>query len=180
MTSGPLKAAVIEGLASTGLPVTDIGEVLTPTVYFASASYDGIGAGVMITGSHLDTRYNGIKMAYGKLALAGEQIQDLLGIIDDEAFAVGSQPDIAEDFDMIQRHMAAIQSKVTMAKRMKVVLDAGNGLSGAYLPPVLDGAGAGCGMPLLRAGRQLSQPSAQPGRPGDDARPGSQSCRTGR
>ncbi len=140
LTSAPLKAALIEGLASTGLPVTDIGEVLTPTVYFASASYDGIGAGVMITGSHLDTRYNGIKMAYGKLALAGEQIQDLLSIIDDEAFALG-QPDIAEDFDMIQRHMAAIQSQVTMAKPMKVVLDAGNGLSGAYLPPVLTALG---------------------------------------
>ncbi len=140
VTSVPLKAAVIEGLASTGLPVTDIGEVLTPTVYFASASYDGIGAGVMITGSHLDTRYNGIKMAYGKLALADEQIQDLLGIIHDESFTVG-EPDIAEDFDMIQRHMATIQSKVTMAKRMKVVLDAGNGLSGAYLPPVLAALG---------------------------------------
>ena len=33
ITSGPLKAAVIEGLASCGMPVTDIGEVLTPTVY---------------------------------------------------------------------------------------------------------------------------------------------------
>ena len=140
VTSGPLKAAVIEGLASAGLPVTDIGEVLTPTVYFASASFDGAGAGVMITGSHLDTRYNGIKMAFGKLALAGEQIQDLLQIIDDEAFAVGT-PDMAEDFDMIQRHMAAIQSKVMMAKRMKVVLDAGNGLSGIYVPPVLSALG---------------------------------------
>jgi phosphomannomutase/phosphoglucomutase len=140
VTSSPLKAAAIEGLASTGLPVTDVGEVLTPTVYFASASYDGIGAGVMITGSHLDTRYNGIKMAYGKLALAGEQIQALLQMIDDHAFAVGS-PEIAEDFNMIHRHMAAIQSKVTIAKRMKVVLDAGNGLSGAYLPPVLTALG---------------------------------------
>ena len=140
ITSGPLKAAVIEGLASTGLPVTDIGEVLTPTVYYASASYEGVGAGVMITGSHLDTRYNGIKMAYGKLALAGEQIQDLLGIIDDCAFSDGPC-NITEDFDMIDRHMAAIQSKVTMAKPMKVVLDAGNGLSGAYLPPVLTALG---------------------------------------
>lgn len=140
VTSGPLKAAVIEGLASTGLPVTDIGEVLTPTVYFASASYDGVGAGVMVTGSHLDTRYNGIKMAYGKLALADEQIQDLLRIIDDEAFVAG-EADIDQDIDMIQRHMAAIQSKVKMARRMKVVLDAGNGLSGAYLPPVLTALG---------------------------------------
>ena len=79
LSSGPLKTALIEGLAATGLPVTDIGEVLTPTVYFASASYGNSGAGVMITGSHLDTRYNGIKMAYGKLALAGEQIRKCCG-----------------------------------------------------------------------------------------------------
>src|SRR4051812_23413463 len=56
-TSPGLKAGLIEGIASTGLNVTDIGAVLTPTVYFASASYGKKGAGVMITGSHLDTRY---------------------------------------------------------------------------------------------------------------------------
>ena len=140
LTSGPLKAAVIDGLASAGLPVTDIGEVLTPTVYFASASYEGVGAGVMVTGSHLDTRYNGIKMAYGKLALAGEQIQDLLQIIHEEAFVAGARQ-VEQDLDMIHRHMAAIQSKVSMAKPLKVVLDAGNGLSGTYIPPVLAALG---------------------------------------
>lgn len=140
LTSGPLKAAMIEGLASTGMAVTDIGEVMTPTVYFASASYDGVGAGVMITGSHLDTRYNGIKMAYGKLALAGEQIQELLQMIDAEDFATG-EGTISEDKDMIQKHMDTIQAKVTMAKPMKVVLDAGNGLSGTYIPPVLSNLG---------------------------------------
>ena len=140
LSSGPLKAAMIEGLAATGLPVTDIGEVLTPTVYFASASYAGNGAGVMITGSHLDTRYNGIKMAYGKLALAGEQIQEVLRIIDSGAFAVGDGA-ISEDPTMINRHMTEIQRRVIMAKPMTVVLDAGNGLSGAYLPPVLRALG---------------------------------------
>ena len=140
LTSGPLKAALIEGLRSTGLPVTDIGEVLTPTVYFASASYAGQGAGVMITGSHLDTRYNGIKMAYGKLALAGQQIQDLLAMIQSGDFASGAGS-LTHDGDMIHRHMAAIQAKVKMAKPMKVVLDAGNGLSGAYIPPVLEALG---------------------------------------
>ncbi len=140
LSSGPLKAALIEGLAATGLPVTDIGEVLTPTVYFASASYGNTGAGVMITGSHLDTRYNGIKMAYGKLALAGEQIQELLRIIDDGAFAAGDS-EISEDPTMINKHMTEIQRKVHMAKPMKIVLDAGNGLSGAYLPAVLRALG---------------------------------------
>ena len=140
LSSGPLKAAMLEGLSASGLSVTDIGEVLTPTVYFASASYAGVGGGVMITGSHLDTRYNGIKMAYGKLALAGEQIQDLLRLVDSGAFAVGDG-EISEDPTMINRHMTEIQRRVIMAKPMTVVLDAGNGLSGAYLPPVLRALG---------------------------------------
>ena len=140
VTSGPLRASMIEGLASTGMTVVDIGGVMTPTVYFASASYGGNGAGVMITGSHLDTRYNGIKMAFGKLALAGEQIQDLLKIIESGDFATGDG-DVREDKEMIHKHMDAIQSKVTMAKPMKVVLDAGNGLSGSYIPQVLSNLG---------------------------------------
>jgi phosphomannomutase/phosphoglucomutase len=60
VSSEGLQASMIEGLASTGIAVTDIGQVLTPTVYFASGSYAGKAGGVQITGSHLDTRYNGI------------------------------------------------------------------------------------------------------------------------
>ncbi len=140
LTSPALKQALIEGVASTGLNVTDIGEVLTPTVYFASASYGEKGAGVMITGSHLETKYNGIKMAYGRLALAGEQIQELLQIILDEAFAEG-QGEITQDFDTIYRHMDTIASKVKIERPLTVVLDAGNGLSGTYVPPMLERLG---------------------------------------
>jgi phosphomannomutase/phosphoglucomutase len=140
LSSPPLHQALMEGIASTGLNVTDIGAVLTPTVYFASASYQGVGAGVMITGSHLATQYNGIKMAYGALALADQQIQDLLKIIQEDAFALGSGA-VDTDYAMINRHMAAIQSKVKMARPLKVVLDAGNGLSGTYVPPVLRSLG---------------------------------------
>jgi len=140
LTSPPLREAMINGLKSTGMAVTDIGEVLTPTLYFASASYDGIGAGVMITGSHLTTEYNGIKMAYGSLALAGKQIQNLLKIIQDNAFTTG-EGSVDEDLDMINRHMDAIGQKVTMEKKLKVVLDAGNGLSGTYVPPMLEKLG---------------------------------------
>jgi phosphomannomutase/phosphoglucomutase len=139
-SSGPLKAAMIEGVASTGLDVTDIGEVLTPTTYFAAAQYGEKGGGVMITGSHLDTRYNGIKMAYGTLALAGEQIQDLLRIIQSGDFAVGDGT-ISTDYDMIHKHMVKIASMVTLEKPLKVVMDAGNGLSGTYIPPVLEKLG---------------------------------------
>lgn len=140
-TSTPLKEAMIEGLLSTGMNVTDIGQVLTPTTYFACASYGEKGGGVMITGSHLDTRYNGIKMAFGTLALAGEQIQDLLKIIQTNAFAVG-EGKRDTDLNMIHKHIEKIGSMVSFKKPLTVVLDAGNGLSGTYIPALLEKLGA--------------------------------------
>jgi phosphomannomutase / phosphoglucomutase len=140
LTSGALKSAMIEGLLSTGMNVTDIGEVMTPTTYFACASYGAKGGGVMITGSHLTTEYNGIKMAYGRLALADQQIQELLKIIQAGQFATGAGK-LDSDMQMIYKHMDTIGSKVKMHKKMKVVLDAGNGLSGSYIPAVLEKLG---------------------------------------
>jgi phosphomannomutase / phosphoglucomutase len=139
-SSPALKQGLIEGLTSTGMNVTDIGAVLTPTLYFASASYEGHGAGVMITGSHLDTRYNGVKMAYGALALADEQIQDLMKIIQTDAFATG-KGEATTDLNMIHKHMDAIGKKVKISRPLTVVLDAGNGLSGTYVPAVLEKLG---------------------------------------
>ncbi|MFQ3566442.1 MAG: phosphomannomutase/phosphoglucomutase [Aggregatilineales bacterium] len=136
LTSPPLQRALIDGLLSTGMAVTDIGQVLTPTVYFASASYPGAAGGVMITGSHLTTDYNGIKMAYGPLALADQQIQDLLQMIQTDDFAAG-QGELTTDYDMIHKHMATIKSKVKIERPLNVVMDAGNGLSGTYFPDVL-------------------------------------------
>ena len=136
LSTPPLKDAIIEGLLSTGLPVTDIGPVMTPAVYFASSAHEHAG-GIMITGSHLNTQYNGIKMAYGRLALAGEQIQDLLKLILADDFAVGAG-ELRTDLDMAHRHLDVIKHKVTMgSRRLKVVVDAGNGLSGTFVPPVM-------------------------------------------
>lgn len=140
-SSQGLRQSMIDGLTSTGMNVTDIGQVLTPTTYFASASYEGNGAGVMITGSHLDTRYNGIKMAYGKLALAGQQIQDLLQMILQSVFVKGDG-EVTEDFDMINKHMDKLATMVKFEKPLHVVLDAGNGLSGSYVPALLEKLGA--------------------------------------
>ena len=140
ISTGDLKSAVIDGVLSTGLKVTDIGRVLTPTVYFASAANEKAG-GIMITGSHLTTDYNGIKMAYGRLALADEQIQDLLRLIQSDDFETGAGERV-EDFDMIHRHMETIKGKVQFGERkLKVVVDSGNGLSGTYVPPIMEQLG---------------------------------------
>ncbi len=140
LSTKSLKDGVIEGVLSTGLAVTDIGEVMTPTVYFASASHENAG-GIMVTGSHLSTRFNGIKMAYGKLALAGEQIQALLNLIQNDDFESGNG-ERRRDPDMITRHMNTIKTKVRLGdRRLKIVVDAGNGLSGTYVPPMMEELG---------------------------------------
>ncbi len=140
-SSPALRAALAEGIISTGVPVTDLGEVLTPTVYYATSAHGPRSGGIMITGSHLTTDFNGIKMAHGKLALYGDQIQTLLQMILADDFDSG-EAEITEDFDMINRHMAVIKSKVNLGDRkIKVVVDAGNGLSGKYVPPIMEALG---------------------------------------
>jgi len=141
LSSPPLKAALIEGLGSTGLHVTDIGDVMTPTVYFAAAQYGAKAGGIQITGSHLTLEFNGIKMAYGKLALSGEQIQAILALIQIDDY-IQKPGTLDTDFDMVHTHMAAIAGKVHFGtRRLKVVVDAGNGLSGSFLPAVYESLG---------------------------------------
>ena len=141
LSSPPLKQAVIEGLVSTGLYVTDIGEVMTPTVYFASAQYGPKGGGIQITGSHLALNYNGIKMAYGKLALSGEQIQNILKLIQQDDFEVGIGKQDT-DPNMVHKHMDTIAGLVKLGPRkLKIVVDPGNGISGPYMPPVYEKLG---------------------------------------
>lgn len=140
LSTPPLKDAIVKGLASTGVRVVDVGFVMTPTVYYAAAS-NANSAGIMITGSHLNTQYNGIKMAYGKLAMADAQIQDLLHMIQNDDFNV-ALGEVVQDLEMIHRHMKTIQGMVKMGNRkLKVVVDSGNGLSGTYVPPVMEALG---------------------------------------
>jgi phosphomannomutase/phosphoglucomutase len=141
LSSAALKHAVISGLLSSGLAVTDIGGVMTPSVYYAAAQYGTKGGGIQVTGSHLDLQYNGIKMAYGKLALSGDQIQAILQLILTDDFNVG-QGQYTLDLDLPKQHMKTIGGKVKLGDRkIKVVVDAGNGLSGSFMPDVYESLG---------------------------------------
>lgn len=141
LTSPALKKAVIDGLTSTGLHVVDIGEVMTPTVYYCSAAYGEKGGGIQVTGSHLALLYNGIKMAYGKLALSGDQIQDILKLILGDDFITGEGRS-ETDLTLPIKHMETIAGKVKLGpKKLKVVVDAGNGMSGTFMPPVYEKLG---------------------------------------
>ena len=138
--SGPeLSAALIDGLRSTGLRVFDIGAAPTPATYFAGYHLR-TGSGISLTGSHNPPDYNGFKIVLGGETLSEDAIQSLYHRIEEQRFASGegSVQTIAIDGDYIQR----IADDVQLGRRMKIVVDCGNGIPGAIAPAVLEAIGA--------------------------------------
>ncbi len=138
--SGPeLAAALANGLREAGVDVIDIGAVPTPVVYYATYRFN-TGCGVAVTGSHNPPDYNGFKIVVGGQTLAEGAIQDLYQRIADGALASGGggglrQVDVAPDY------IEKIVSDVLAERRLKVVVDCGNGIPGAIAPQVLEGVG---------------------------------------
>ncbi len=127
LTSPELKSAIIEGIVSTGLDVIDIGLVPTPVLYFSVYHYN-IGGGVMITGSHNPVEYNGVKLMKGKHTLYGEEIQKIREIIENKSFLSGKGS--VKTKDVYPDYMEKVLSIIYPEKRLRVVIDPGNGVAG--------------------------------------------------
>ncbi|NCT83410.1 MAG: phosphomannomutase/phosphoglucomutase [Comamonadaceae bacterium] len=140
--SGPgLSAALIRGIASTGLDVVDIGAVTTPMLYYVAATRGkhGCTSGIMVTGSHNPKDYNGFKMVLQGAAVYGEQIQGLRRRIEAEDYATGKGR--VGQMDIVAEYTARIVRDCKLARPMKVVVDSGNGIPGASAPAILRALG---------------------------------------
>ena len=137
--SGPdMVTGLIAGLRSTGIDVFDIGAAPTPVTYFA-CYHLRTGSGISVTGSHNPPDYNGFKIVLGGETLAEDAIQGLYRRISEERFSdgAGGLQTIDVNPDYIQRIVDDIQTE----RRLKVVVDCGNGIPGALAPAVLQGIG---------------------------------------
>ena len=140
--SGPgLVAALMRGLASTGLDVVDLGAVTTPMVYYVAAtrSAHGCSSGIQVTGSHNPKDYNGFKMVLAGKAIYGEEIQALRRRIEAEDYSVG--PGRVAAMDIVPEYSQRITSDCRLARPMKIVVDSGNGIPGASGPAILRALG---------------------------------------
>ncbi|MEM5427362.1 phosphomannomutase/phosphoglucomutase [Cupriavidus oxalaticus] len=141
--SGPdLIAGLVEGLRAAGLDVIDLGMVATPMVYFATnTELDGVRptSGIMVTGSHNPPDYNGFKMVLAGQAIYGEQIQALRQRIEAGNFSSGAGT--YKQVDVRQKYLDRITSDVKLARPMKIALDAGNGVAGAFVGDLFRGLG---------------------------------------
>jgi phosphomannomutase/phosphoglucomutase len=128
--SGPeLSVALTRGLQAAGCDVVDIGRVATPMVYYAAHEL-GTQSGVMVTGSHNPPDYNGLKMVLAGETLAGDAIQALRARIEGGDLTEGKGAYRTED--IAERYLARIASDVKLARPMKIAVDCGNGVAGAF------------------------------------------------
>ena len=130
--SGPtLSQALARGLQSAGVDVIDIGRVTTPMLYFATHHLQ-TGSGVMVTGSHNPPDYNGLKMVIAAETLSGEAIQHLRQRIEAGKLASGngaySRAEVAEAY------LKRIAGDVKLKRKMRIAVDCGNGVPGAFAP----------------------------------------------
>jgi phosphomannomutase/phosphoglucomutase len=131
--SGPeLAGALSRGIRKAGVNVIWLGMVATPMVYFAAYEL-GTACGVMVTGSHNPPDYNGLKMVLAGETLSGETIQSLRARIEAKDLVIGVCGEGTESHhDIASAYIAKIASDVKLTRPMKIAVDCGNGVAGAY------------------------------------------------
>lgn len=131
LSSPEFRDAMAEGLSSTGLSVVDVGICPSPLLYFSIIQYSADG-GVMITGSHNPPEFNGFKLCVGPSTLYGEKIQDVRRIIEAGEFIEGDGK--VTDRSVIPEYQRYVQSILSIPRKLKVVVDAGNGTASQIAP----------------------------------------------
>ncbi len=137
-SSPGMAQAFAEGAAAAGADVTMIGLASTDQLYFASGRLGVPGA--MFTASHNPAQYNGIKLCRANAVPVGfdtglSAVRDLVAAGDPD---VAEQPGTIEHSDVLEDYAAHLISLAPVTgRRLRVVVDAGNGMAGHTAPAVL-------------------------------------------
>ena len=130
--SGPeLSAALARGLRAAGINVIDVGMAATPMVYFTTYALN-THSGVMVTGSHNPPEYNGLKMMLAGDTLAGDDIQALRKRIETGHIVNGAGS--YRTHDIREAYLSRIVGDIKVARKIKIAVDCGNGVAGAFAP----------------------------------------------
>lgn len=138
-SSPDLSEAFAEGARDAGADVTLIGLASTDELYFASGRLGRPGA--MFTASHNPAQYNGIKMCRAFAQPVGMET----GLAEIRDLALSADPTIAERrgeitrTDLLREYAEfLLELAPVRGRRLRVVVDAGNGMAGMTAPAVLD------------------------------------------
>ena len=152
LTGPEFREALVAGLLAGGVSVVEMGQLPTPILYFASRD---IGSGVMITGSHNPPDYNGLKITLAGETLFGERIQGLRERLERHGWPATPLPDAGgasgsgEDRggvsltsrDPREDYLRDVTGRIVPGRRLRVAVDAGNGITGPTAPRLLRALG---------------------------------------
>lgn len=133
-SSAHIKDIVIQNLAKYGLHVMDIGLAPTPVLYYAVFKMN-LDGGLVITASHNPPEYNGFKTLVGKEAQCGEQIKKIYKIAKAGDFPPEKSGSIKKS-DIMPGYIDYIANDIKLDKKLKVVIDGGNGTGGLTALPL--------------------------------------------
>ncbi len=139
--SASIKYALTTGLMAAGVTVHDIGLALSPMAYFAQFDLD-VSAVAMVTASHNDNGWTGVKMgAQRPVTFGPDEMNRLKDIVLNGRFRYGGGGyRFVEDFP--NRYIADLTNRPKIGRKLKAVVACGNGTAGAFAPRVL--AAIGC------------------------------------
>jgi len=134
-----LKSALLAGLLSAGAHVLDAGQIPTPIAYFAHRQYL-TDAALVVTASHNPAGHNGLKLMIGSLPPSEADLNRLRNSAPAPGSSGGHSEQIgatASYIDWIERRWTGIRSH----RRLRVVLDPGNGAWSDLAPPIFERLG---------------------------------------
>ena len=145
-SSPSLSAELRQGMRDAGADVIDLGLVDTPFVYFA-INHLGCAGGVQVTASHNPADYNGFKISKRHAKPVGQntglaEIQRLAALVEHEkAERRGGREESRDLWDAYRAHLHAfIDPRILSGeRRLRIAVDASNGMAGTMLPKVFDG-----------------------------------------
>jgi phosphomannomutase/phosphoglucomutase len=138
VSSADLYAAVIRGLTGVGCDTIGIGLAVTPMLYFALHHFE-VPGGVMVTASHNPPEFNGFKLCLGPGTLYGAQIQEVRALAESGAApgTVAQRAGATETRAVFPAYRQMLVDRIALGpRRLRVVLDCGNGTAGAFAPDV--------------------------------------------
>jgi len=136
--SGPeIMSAISLGLRERGLNIINVGLVTSPLLYFAAKNIDS-KSGVMITGSHNPKNYNGFKVVINDSPISGLELLEFANQHIPNAEVLGQE---SHKTDLMSSYVREVCAQSAGLKKMKVVVDCGNGAAGEIAPKLMRALG---------------------------------------
>ncbi|MBL8029338.1 MAG: phosphomannomutase/phosphoglucomutase [Fibrobacteres bacterium] len=138
LSSGRYMDILAQAAVDSGLNVIKLGYVPTPLSYYSLYKLD-VGGSIMVTGSHNPADFNGFKLGLDHTTIYGQEIKKVLEIIQAEKFVNGKGT--VTEHNIIPEYEAMVLEKFKFKRKVKVVVDAGNGTAALFVPALLRKAG---------------------------------------